>query len=167
MEKSTLIILAVVCIILFIAPLIMYSGHGEDDGYFGGADDVAAEVFVVDLILDGLETVGPEFLGTQSDLVLDGDDLQDHVNDPDDPQQMEQGRAAEEVQTLQNAEPLRTENTERAANDENQTATDQANDVIFSCFGHKCTPLYVRILFIICQILSFRKRKNEKAPCGA
>lgn len=43
MEKSTLIILAVVCIILFIAPLIMFSGHGEDDGYFGGADDAAGD----------------------------------------------------------------------------------------------------------------------------
>ena len=43
MERSTLIILAVVCIILFIAPLVMFSGHGEDDGYFGGADDAAGE----------------------------------------------------------------------------------------------------------------------------
>ena len=39
MKTSTLIILAVVCIIIFIAPLIMFSGHGEEDGYFGGADD--------------------------------------------------------------------------------------------------------------------------------
>lgn len=43
MNRSTLIILAVVCIVIFIAPLIMFSGHGEDDGYFGGADDAAGE----------------------------------------------------------------------------------------------------------------------------
>ncbi len=44
MERSTLIILAVVCIIIFIAPLIMFSGLGEDEGYFGGSDDAASEV---------------------------------------------------------------------------------------------------------------------------
>ena len=43
MDRTTLILLAVVCIILFIAPLVIYSGHGEDDGYFGGADDAAGE----------------------------------------------------------------------------------------------------------------------------
>ena len=43
MERSTLIILAAICIILFIAPLVMYSGLGEDEGYFGGADDAASE----------------------------------------------------------------------------------------------------------------------------
>ena len=43
MDKTTLIILAVVCIILFVAPLIIFNGHGEDDGYFGGADDAAGE----------------------------------------------------------------------------------------------------------------------------
>ena len=43
MERSTLIILAAICIILFIAPLVMYSGLGEDEGYFGGSDDAASE----------------------------------------------------------------------------------------------------------------------------
>ena len=43
MKTSTLIILAVVCIVIFIAPLVMFSGHGEDDGYFGGSDDAASE----------------------------------------------------------------------------------------------------------------------------
>ena len=43
MEKTTLIILAVICAVIFIAPLLMYNGHGEDDGYFGGADDAAGE----------------------------------------------------------------------------------------------------------------------------
>lgn len=43
MNRTTLIILAVICAIIFIAPLVIYSGHGEDDGYFGGADDAAGE----------------------------------------------------------------------------------------------------------------------------
>ena len=37
MKKSTSIILLAVVIILFIAPLVMYNGYGEDEGYFGGA----------------------------------------------------------------------------------------------------------------------------------
>ena len=28
-------------IVLTVAPLAMFYGHGEDDGYFGGADDAA------------------------------------------------------------------------------------------------------------------------------
>ena len=43
MERTTLLILAAVCIILFIAPLVMFSGLGEDEGYFGGSDDAASE----------------------------------------------------------------------------------------------------------------------------
>ena len=35
MKKSTSIILLAVVIILFIAPLVMYNGYGEDEGYFG------------------------------------------------------------------------------------------------------------------------------------
>ena len=40
MKKSTSIILLAVVIILFIAPLVMYNGYGEDEGYF---DDQAGE----------------------------------------------------------------------------------------------------------------------------
>ena len=43
MNKSTLIFLGIICAIIFIAPLIMYNGHGEDDGFFGGADDQAGQ----------------------------------------------------------------------------------------------------------------------------
>ena len=39
MKKSTSIILLAVV----IAPLVMYNGYGEDEGYFGGADDQAGE----------------------------------------------------------------------------------------------------------------------------
>ena len=43
MNRTTLIILAIICAIIFIAPLAMYNGHGEDDGYFGGSDGAAGE----------------------------------------------------------------------------------------------------------------------------
>ena len=44
MNRSTLLILAVVCIIIFIIPLIMFNGLTEDDGKFTGADDAASDV---------------------------------------------------------------------------------------------------------------------------
>ena len=37
------IILLVIVAVIFIAPLAMYNGLGEDDGYFGGADGAAGE----------------------------------------------------------------------------------------------------------------------------
>lgn len=33
------IILAILVIVIIVAPLAMYSGLGEDQGYFGGSDD--------------------------------------------------------------------------------------------------------------------------------
>ena len=33
----------VIVAILIVAPLIMFNGHGEDDGYFGGSDDQGGE----------------------------------------------------------------------------------------------------------------------------
>jgi len=33
------IVLLILVAILIIAPLVMFNGHGEDDGYFGGSDD--------------------------------------------------------------------------------------------------------------------------------
>lgn len=44
MKNSTIGILIVLLIILVIAPLAIYSGYGEDEGYFGGTDDAASEV---------------------------------------------------------------------------------------------------------------------------
>ncbi|WP_459201319.1 energy-coupling factor ABC transporter substrate-binding protein [Methanococcus sp. CF] len=38
------VIMIIGIIILTLAPLIMYSGLGEDEGYFGGADDSAEGV---------------------------------------------------------------------------------------------------------------------------
>ena len=44
MDKTKLIILAVVCALIFIMPLVMYNGLGENEGYFGGSDDAAGDV---------------------------------------------------------------------------------------------------------------------------
>jgi cobalt/nickel transport protein len=43
METKNIILLALVAI-LIIAPLVIYNGHGEDDGYFGGSDDAGGQV---------------------------------------------------------------------------------------------------------------------------
>ncbi len=43
MDMKNIVLLAIVAI-LIIAPLVMYNGHGEDDGYFGGTDDQGGEV---------------------------------------------------------------------------------------------------------------------------
>lgn len=42
-NKRAIILLCLVAIIV-IAPLIIYNGMGEDEGYFGGADDAAGPV---------------------------------------------------------------------------------------------------------------------------
>ncbi len=36
--------LLVIVAILIIAPLLMYNGYGEDEGYFGGSDDAGGEM---------------------------------------------------------------------------------------------------------------------------
>lgn len=41
--KHENIILLVIVIILLAAPMFMYSGLGEDQGYFGGADDAGSD----------------------------------------------------------------------------------------------------------------------------
>lgn len=38
------IILLLLVIVILVAPMIMYYGHGEDDGMFGGSDDKGADV---------------------------------------------------------------------------------------------------------------------------
>ena len=41
--KHENLILAIIVIILLVAPLVMYSGLGEDEGYFGGSDDQGSD----------------------------------------------------------------------------------------------------------------------------
>lgn len=43
METKYSILIVVLVIILCVAPLIMYNGLGEDQGYFGGADGAAGD----------------------------------------------------------------------------------------------------------------------------
>ena len=70
MKTSTLIILAIVCAIIFIAPLAMYNGHGEDDGYFGGADDAVltyddkTDDGVIEFTINGVKNVRKVKMGS-------------------------------------------------------------------------------------------------------
>lgn len=44
MNNKTMIALIIALIILVVAPLAIYNGYGEDEGYFGGSDGAASEV---------------------------------------------------------------------------------------------------------------------------
>ena len=37
------IILGIIVVIILVVPLVMYSGLGEDQGYFGGSDDQGSD----------------------------------------------------------------------------------------------------------------------------
>ncbi|WP_303235330.1 energy-coupling factor ABC transporter substrate-binding protein [Methanosphaera cuniculi] len=43
MVQAKTIIGLIIVAILIVLPLALYSGHGEDDGYFGGSDDQGGE----------------------------------------------------------------------------------------------------------------------------
>ena len=44
MDNKTILGLLIILAILVIAPLAMYNGYGEDEGYFGGSDNQAEDV---------------------------------------------------------------------------------------------------------------------------
>jgi len=54
-------------------------------GGLGGGYHIFFQGFVIDLIPDGAEAVAKQFLGTESDLAFDRNDLLDHINDPEKP----------------------------------------------------------------------------------
>ena len=41
--KHENLILLIIALIIIIAPLVAYNGLGEDQGYFGGADDAGSD----------------------------------------------------------------------------------------------------------------------------
>ncbi|WP_297980593.1 energy-coupling factor ABC transporter substrate-binding protein [uncultured Methanobrevibacter sp.] len=41
--KHENLILFIIVVVLLVAPLAMYSGLGEDEGYFGGSDDQGSD----------------------------------------------------------------------------------------------------------------------------
>ena len=55
---------------------------------FGGPGNVAFECFIIELFPNGAKTIGKQLLRTQGDFVLNGNDLQNHIHDPNKPQQM-------------------------------------------------------------------------------
>ncbi len=44
MNNKTILVLLIILAILVIAPLAVYNGHGEEDGYFGGSDGQAEDI---------------------------------------------------------------------------------------------------------------------------
>lgn len=44
MDNKTILGLLIILAILVIAPLAIYNGYGEDEGYFGGSDNQAEDV---------------------------------------------------------------------------------------------------------------------------
>jgi len=43
-NKKRSIILVVLAVLICIAPIVMFSGLGENEGYFSGTDDLASEI---------------------------------------------------------------------------------------------------------------------------
>ena len=43
--KHENLILLILTLIIVIAPMVIYSGLGEDQGYFGGADDAGSDAY--------------------------------------------------------------------------------------------------------------------------
>ena len=55
-------------------------------GSFCGVYNVTAQRFLINFIFNRLEPIGKQFLGAQRHFVLDGKDLQNHIDHPYHPQ---------------------------------------------------------------------------------
>ena len=44
MDNKMYALLLIIVAIIVIAPLVIFHGHGEEDGYFGGTDDAGGQV---------------------------------------------------------------------------------------------------------------------------
>ena len=122
--------------------IIQYADQGDQGdpeqhdlvcGFCGGYD-VVFQGLGIDLFADGTETVGKKFLRTQGHFVFYGNDLLNHIRDPDDPQKMQGGESREKVSAFQNIKYLRRDKAHQQAQDENCGPTDQADKVSLSCF---------------------------------
>ena len=80
--------------------------------------------------------VGKQLLGAQGKLVFDGNDLEEHIHDPNDPQQMQGREGLKELESVQHCKRLGMKQIKEGADDENQTAPDQPGYVDLSCPGH-------------------------------
>ena len=130
-------------------------------GSLGGGGDMGLQSGGVDLLSDGAKAMRKEFHGAQGQFVSDGDDLQDHIQNPDRPEQMKRGEGAEEIQTIQNGKTLRPKEAQRTADQKDKTPADQPKKVSFAGFGHG-NPLSMYDKAIIAQ----GKRRLQRLFCN-
>ena len=119
-------------------------GPPDDENFISGlccVDDIAVKGFVIDFILHGPEAAGPELLGAQRHLIPDGDDLLDHIHNPQQPKNMEKRKTGEKVQAVQNPEGFGGSVSSCAAKQKNKDTADQPDKVSLSCFGHEKAPV--------------------------
>ena len=89
-----------------------------------GGDHVILQCLIVYLLSNRTKTVGKQLLRAESNLILYGDDLQNHIRYPNKPQQMEYGKRLKEVVALQNLKHLRRYKAQDHASNENSNSTD-------------------------------------------
>ena len=111
--------------------------HKHLIGCLGGGDHVVTEGFMVDLLLDRLKTISKQLLGTKRHLIFDWEDLQDHVKDPNDPQQMKKREFGKKVYSVQNGKAFGGNKTQNSANQQNQNTAHQTPYILFSCGRHR------------------------------
>ena len=102
-----------------------------------GGDHIAAQPLIVDLFPDGPEVVGKKLLGPQGQLVFDGDNLEEHVCRPDEPQQVQGRQALEKVHPQQDIKGIPPEGIQQAAQNQDDAAPRQPGKIQLSGFRHR------------------------------
>ena len=91
----------------------------------GRCQDIASQCLVIDFIPDRLKAIGKQLHRSQRQFVFNGDDLQDHIRNPNQPKDMQQRRSGKEVCSFEDIKLLWREKAEDAANRKNDTSADQ------------------------------------------
>ena len=73
----------------------------------GCCNDVFFQFFVIYLFSDWAKTVGKQLLRTERNLVLYGDNLQNHIHNPNKPQEMKNGQFFKKIISVQYFKSLR------------------------------------------------------------
>lgn len=102
-------------------------------GGFAGGQNIGFQGIPIDFIPNGAETMGKELLRPNGDPVSDGDDLENHIRNPDDPEKMQRGKLMKELIPFQNIKCIGTEKVQRQTDDKNQATPDEPGKIAFSC----------------------------------
>ena len=87
----------------------------------------------------GAEAAGEELHGPQGELVFHGNDLQEGIRRPNQPQQVEQAEFLEEVPAFQNIKFLPPQAVQHKAQHQHDAPANQPEQISFSHFGHVCS----------------------------